>query len=533
MRRLLLACFSIESGVWWRDLGDLEGKKLVARWDSLNRVQPRAMASAAEALGLRGELADVSYTHRQVASQARLLDLFAQERRDEKWVRATERAAQALAKRDLSPAAAAFRASAFDLVRLKRAEDAAGFGSLAFAPGYAEADPVPVAIQEILPAMRASLREHGERTVPSLLKATLDYYTALAGAGEVLAGGSPEEMSRLILGLAENRAVAFDPAHYADHVERIRFEALLSLLSRQVDFQALPSHFFPGEKRAEAQDFLAVLLGQSAEDEWREAGRQVSYPFYNRWALARAETMAAATALVNEEFDRAFGSLARTVAELRARARSGQDWTEPLGRLLAGLPTVRAGFRDRLAGDPDRSTNLARLDAVAAALERPLPVVLSSVTVRLAPEALDEPSPVMVELTTAGGRTLGRTEPFLVGPAAPAGTGWVGSQDLAQILHVAPGKSLVARVFRAGEGVPLLTISYPAPDGVPLPGALTRLHQGRSPGQGDGSAPPEPTAAPDGRAGSLVFKTTDRHWRQLAVPGLAESESFAYPASDR
>ena len=131
------------------------------------------------------------------------------------------------------------------------------------------------------------------------------------------------------------------------------------------------------------------------------------------------------------------------------------------------------------------------------------------VTVRLAAAVLPEPTSVLLEIHS-GEKLLLSTAPFTVGPAAPAGTGWVGTQNLDRVLVVKPTDPLQVNVRQADGGQPLLVVNYGRDSVEVLPGALIRQRSGRQLGHD--------TRITGQGLGSVVFKLPAADWRQLRMP---------------
>ena len=79
-------------------------------------------------------------------------------------------------------------------------------------------------------------------------------------------------------------------------------------------------------------------------------------------------------------------------------------------------------------------------------------------------------------------------------------------------LALRPGQPLRALVREATGGRTLLTLAYDGKDAV-VPAALGAPRPGQSAAGTDDTA--------DKAAGSVTFKMTDDHWRQLKLPNLS------------
>ncbi len=512
MRRLQLAYYAIESGALWRDLSGLEERKIAARWDSLRRKQPDRLTAVATDLALQGQLADIRYARRQVSGMASLVTLFDQKTRDEYWTHAMEKAVKNLTHRSLSSSATIYRTCALDMAHLKKAEDAANFGVLAFSREYERKNWLPASIDKALASLRSDVSKYGRRVVPPLMIATVEFYATLLDEKLDWSQASPQQLSKLIKELDENRAVSFDPALYADHVDRVRIAALASLLERQHASRDLPARFFPDKDRNAAQSFLNVLGAEPSREEWQEMVQVTSRPFYARWVSARVSLATQDRARRNRRFDEAYGEVVEEAANLARLARQGQNWSGSHTQLYTKLVSLRTEYRGYLLHDRERLAKLQMLDELVAALVQPLSVAVTAVTVRLDTQLLHETTTVVVEVMDENGRLIQHTKPFQVGPAAPSGTGWVGTSPVAMELELRPGQSLRALVREATGGRTLLTLEYDGKDAV-VPAALGVPRPGQSAAGTDDTG--------DKAAGSVTFKMTDGHWRQLKLPNLS------------
>jgi hypothetical protein len=154
----------------------------------------------------------------------------------------------------------------------------------------------------------------------------------------------------------------------------------------------------------------------------------------------------------------------------------------------------------RLAGgDRELGRRLAKAANLVRAMNEPRALDIRTVTVRLAPDVLARSEPVFVELLATGRTVALRSGPVVMGVAAPAGSGWVGTADLGWLVNVAPGDALTVRVLDAA-GNELLAIDYGSLVGGGGPGALTRP---RGPG-----------------AGTVTFRIDPSWWRNLELPTL-------------
>jgi len=112
---------------------------------------------------------------------------------------------------------------------------------------------------------------------------------------------------------------------------------------------------------------------------------------------------------------------------------------------------------------------------------------------------LTESQTVSVEIAAGDGSWQVATEAVVVGPAAPAGSGWVGTGMVEWEVPMQPHQDCVARVLSA-DGTVLTTAAYNSLRAGEGPGAMLRPRGGDD--------------------GSIAFRIDDTFWRQLALPSL-------------
>lgn len=510
IKRLLLSYFSFSTGVLWQDLSGLDDRQVSARFDSLRMREPEALRLVSEDLGLTRQISEVRYARQQAMGMVNLVKVFEQKRVDPQWPDMAEQAAKGIDQSNLPLPLAAHRACALSLADLKRAENATQFGELAFARDFTGQAWIPRQVRDHLARLRSQIERYGPDLVPRLATATVECYESLLGRRLDLQRGSPEQLALLLKSLGGNAAVQFDPENYGVHVDRLRFFALESLLDRQYEPNELPIEFFPDENRSAALTFRSLRESEPSSGEWRDIADLASLPYYQQWAQAEARLAGRDREREMVEFDRRFQGLATMVQNLNQRARQGQDWLTERDRLLAEITDLQASFASRVRGDNQRREKLDRLPELRAALHQSLDLALTSVTVRFAAEVLEQPTEVFLILADEQGSPLQASSAFMMGPAAPEGSGWVGSQPVAMDLNIGSGHGLRAEVKRVGDGKTLLMIDY-GTSSDPLPRALTVTQAGKG-ARGEG-------AARDG-TGTVVFKMTDSYWRQLTLPGI-------------
>jgi hypothetical protein len=176
---------------------------------------------------------------------------------------------------------------------------------------------------------------------------------------------------------------------------------------------------------------------------------QLSDPFLRRWAQHRLTIL-----------DR---DLEARLAELRASCEALRADRTAFERLVASggrggdrwwrMSQEAARARDLLTtgGIPDADTHLIEEVADQVAFLATTPALsLEGVTVRLGEGLTAEPVDVVVEVQVA--RNAPRVTPaFRVGPAAPAGSGWVGAADVGWALPIQAGDPVRVTV-RPSEG---------------------------------------------------------------------------------
>jgi hypothetical protein len=237
-----------------------------------------------------------------------------------------------------------------------------------------------------------------------------------------------------------------------------------------------------------------------------------SEPFFIRWAQYQAMVADQTSGQRRKDFDDSYTRICQSAAALSGYAARGQDWTKLVASLREQVAASQRLYGGRFPDDNIREAKSARLDTLAAALTQPLSATLTSVTVRLAASVMIEQADVLLEIMTDDGQTSFRTASFPVGPAAPAGTGWVGTHDLNITLPIKHDQPVWVIVRAAGSGEELLRVVYEASGENMLPGSLMRPRFGSRVGVAGESA------TPGEDAGSVVLKVADGFWRQLRVP---------------
>jgi hypothetical protein len=446
LRRLALARISLRNRIDWQDLSELEGRALEARFDSLLSIRPAQGAVEPEIIEVDRLLRTVDVRTRQIGGLARLEDLMARKRWDPRWCRDCERAIDDLGG-VRQERARRLRDDARALARLKRAEHATGLAERAYLDDYTPETRLTEAVVDILPAVES--RGAAADAAP-LLAATADFYDGLARAAAPDA--SIAERTRVIGALDQNRAVDFDAPVYAEHVQRLRFLMLEQLVARGAEPDSLPQVCFAGGDRQDHLDFLQARQAGVDAATWNELADQFGDPYLSRWARHRSASLLAASERQQQDFAADLASLRRQRAALLSAAttgsRCGPLWQDLAGDAVAMRTRYNHVFTDSLAG----ASAWVQLGNLALALERVPSLALDGVTVRLDRNVADTVQQVVVELQIGDGVPL-RTAPFELGPAAPAGTGTVGSLDVDWIVAVSAGTPIQIRVLDADGGM--------------------------------------------------------------------------------
>jgi len=269
-------------------------------------------------------------------------------------------------------------------------------------------------------------------------------------------------MEAALRDLEENRAIMFDAASYINHLDRVRVVLLTSLLEQGEELNELPPEFFPGQDPLATTTFLSNRDKLDHEQQWRDLAAQTELPFFVRWATRNADTIAALHLSRAKRFDTDYEHLARLVAGVRTKAKAGQDWTDTFIDLHQNVTKLRQEYFGAFVDDQFRSGCLVNLDELAVHLDQPLPLDVISVTVRFEQAALNEPTDVILELRNGSQVDHLQSEEFTIGPAAPAGSGWVGSINLNWQLILDVEQPITADVLSAIGSKSMMLMKYPA-----------------------------------------------------------------------
>ena len=105
-----------------------------------------------------------------------------------------------------------------------------------------------------------------------------------------------------------------------------------------------------------------------------------------------------------------------------------------------------------------------------------------------------------MEIRVAPDGEVVRSDKFQIGPAAPAGMGWVGTVQLEETLKIHQGQSLEIKIVSDDREETLLRVICPS------------LAEGTGPG---GMVRPR-----SGGRGTVSLKLDSEYWKSLRVPAL-------------
>lgn len=497
MSRLELSYFSFHQGILWRDLPTLQDDAVAARRDSLIREAGEVFAICRSELGTADHRPLLQGACRNVAGMASLLALFQERRWSDTWEGQMKRAAE-MVPPTASPLTRAYRNNAFTLVRLKRAEHHEASALAAVGEDSLPGGWVSPAVKDILPELRTRAAHFPAEGMPPLLADVLRFYARLEDPARLVqeSAASPRTLTEL----RNSGAVLFDPAAYGNLLDRIGLEAACRLLQDGAGPDQLPEELLNGLPPATVAIFAENRRQAAAAEAWDDLAELAGDSFFADLCRHRAQLAREGTNRQLEECDEAWAQGLALLADLRDRAAQGQDWTSIWIDLRGHLGTVLAAAPAVAPDDDDRTAQQMQAAAWAADLDAERVLEVAGVVVRLEAAVLTEPLLAVVELRIEGTERVFRSEPLRVGPAAPAGTGWVGAAELGWLLDLSPRQSLTARVLAVDTGTTLLEAAYPSLADRVGPGALGR-----------------PARSAEG---SLVFRTGDRWWREPIRPEI-------------
>jgi hypothetical protein len=495
LRRLALADVSLLEGTRWRDLGTLDRRQLTARHDSVLAARGGVLTSDIWSLADR-RLGEVRTARQRVTTLDRVQSLLTQHEWRPGWERELAEAGRKL-EPVRSGGAACWSAAARALARLKQAEQEVDFGSAALTlddPTAAwRAGPVAAA----LPEVRRALASFGGQNPPALLAATVRFYDDLARGWAQAEDTPPDQLAALIRGFEQNPAVAFDRAAYADHVCRLGVAVVQGLRARGLAAEAVPEVIFPGGRREETLSFLAAAGEGRDSAGWHREAAAFQEPFFARWAARLARQADATRVARSVAFETTYAQLAVQARALAATIARREDAAVPYRELCAAAALLQRDHPDGFAGEPELNRRWRRVEALRAALSSSLPLSLADVTLRL-DQGTTDGSPVLVEFEAGGRRSV--SAPVVLSPAAPAGSGWVGTTAVNWRVVPATGERLSVRVLRAADRTALVTLDYGPWLEESGPAILERFQPG------------------DG--GRIAWRLGADYWSELRLPAL-------------
>jgi hypothetical protein len=274
----------------------------------------------------------------------------------------------------------------------------------------------------------------------------------------------------------------------------------MAVLGTGGDAARIPDHLGDPAWKAAVADFGDTLDHVRDPAVWNVLAESLEDPFLAAWAGYHGRRAEARLARSQKDFDAAWIEARKIAVDLQERVREGVDWSAPWRDLDREAHRILSEFADDLAIDPERSVRLEVVADLAAALHRPLPLKLQAVTVRLEPGELAEPTDVLVELEVGSGSEKLVSPPVPLGPAAPAGTGWVGTVSVDWTATLDPGQDLGIRVVSRDGKTEYLTAPCAALNDGGGAGLLAR---------------PLP-----GVGGSVGLRMDPAYWKALRLPDL-------------
>ena len=495
--RLELAYYSLQTGVLWHDLAELSDTKVSARRDSLMRFAKVRMAAVSKEVGSAPYWRSLRTASKNVSGMSALLTLFQTPTWSEEWENQMKRAAEKVSP-TASPMSRAYRNNAFTLVRLKHAEQQEANLLAAYGGEFTRGAWPSLPVKDILPELRRRAGLFSREEIPSLLRGTLALYAHLENpvplAKEVAVS------ARAMADIQQNAAVKFDPAVYENYLARIRFEAIGQLLASETDPKDIPVYLTQDLDLAMAVLFHETLQQNENTADWSSLAALAGDSFLGRWSSRQAVLVHSRTALMRESLDQAWLECGILTGNLRERVAAGQDWTSVWVDLQSEIDKIMTSSPATVQGDSVRALKWNQAADLKASLEVPRPLDLKAVVVRLDQDAIEESGSVMVEFQTEQDGQLFNSLPIRMGPAAPEGTGWVGTAELDWVVAVSPNDGFSAKVWVPGRVDPILVVYYPPLSERVGPGALVR------PRRAEG--------------GTLAFRIDNNWWGGLQVPKI-------------
>lgn len=478
LKRLELAWYGLGSGALWRDLRTLSDEGVAARSDSLTRRDRASLDEARTGMGLTWKIKELAEARRNVDGMASLVELFQASTWNPRWAADLKAAADRVSPSS-SQLTRAYRNCAFQLLRVKDAERAAANRGLPFATELAAGSWPSPAVRELLRDLRRSAGTFQREDAPTLVAGVLKLYSELADPARAVgqAAADPQYLARI----EANPAFRFDAAAYRPFLDRLRYEASLRR---------------GGGNDARARDAVrfaqAAGAGRSAP-QWKALADSLKTPFLSEWARRNAGSAESVAGERRTARAKQLQSVRDAAGDLRRAAAEARDWSDEWRR----TSTLATRFLGEAASSGDGSDGTAEVAELAAALDKVLPLRLEDVTVRLAPAGIPEAEVAVFEVSVPGRAEVWRSRAFAVGPAAPAGTGWVGHVGLGWTVPLGAREPLGCRLV-AADGRTLLEFSASALADGGGPGAFGRLSAG------DGN--------------SIQLKIGPGWWSALALP---------------
>jgi len=498
LQRLELAWFSLSSGTDWNDLGKLSRRHVVARRDSLSRVSAHSLKTSGQELGIVGLVSEVAIARGQVEGMADLLSLFNASTWSRQWQDVMPKAARKVPS-DSNKITRAYRNSAKVLVQLKEVERKTLAEDLAFSGKFGTEAWFPYDIVELLPSLEKQVSRFPRGETPSILSETLAIYEVLqkAAKGECPGCNDSAELQKLMA----NEALRFDSAVYGDIADRIRFEAARYKLEQGANPADLPDVYFPEGDREATVGFISALDAGGTEAHWTALAGSSQRQFFRRWAKANSRQAAKKSLALNASFNSDWTQLKELRDRVAILSDNGRDWTAAWHDLRNEVLAMQEKYPASWAnGNRSALVKIQIMELMVRRLDYSGQVDVTGVIVRLGPEFDTPGKEVIVQLSKIDGSPVGKPHTLQLGPAAPAGSGWVGTGVLNWQFNLARDENLVASVKDASSGRILQEINYQS-----LVQRVGCGELGRVKTVGEGS---------------LKFKIAPGYWHGLVLPVL-------------
>jgi hypothetical protein len=495
MTRLEMAWYSLSTGADWTDLGDMPDQTVRTRRDSLLRHSPEALADAGRELGTVDVRKRFQLAKGQMEGMRALLVLFQERQWSQAWEDELYRAAE-LVSPSASGMTRAYRNAAFVLVRLKKAERLAAHRNLPFAEELGESDWPCAEVQDVLPSLRKQVRKFAAGESPDLLTDVANMYAYLGKPMDLVmsATDSPATLTKL----EKSTCYTFDPASYQDYVARIRFEAASTMMESNPE--SLTDVYLIDRQGASDDVFRQALQQPLNPQLWEELAQQDMPAFFARWADRQAHRARESLFVRQQDFDQNYRDCIELMAVLDRRIVAGQDWTGSWLDLSEKVSAARGGLVGDDGGDRVRAGRLARLDTLSTEMNQGRSLPLANVTVRLNRDDLAAEAVVVLKFRIEPDGQELVSSPFALGPAAPAGSGWVGTGSLDWSPVVYPDSGFQAEVQIEATGETLLEVDWASLNQRMGAGALCRPREGA--------------------AGSVKFRLDPDYWSELSLSQL-------------